>query len=56
VTERPPGPEDDQPEDENPEFDRFEALTKKLLKAEPRESTEAAEQEIEYPADETDEG
>ena len=51
--ERPP---DAEPEaDQNPEFDRFEALTKKLLQAEPRESTEAAE-ELAYPADETGEG
>ena len=54
MTEREPP---DEPEDDdNPEFDRFEEMTKKLLTAEPRKSTEAAEQELEYPAFETDEG
>ena len=33
---RPPDDPDDKPDDdENPEFDRFEKLTKKLLKAKP---------------------
>jgi hypothetical protein len=35
VTERPPpvDPEADEPDDENPEFDAFEAAMKKLLDA-----------------------
>ena len=42
------------------EFDRFEALTKRLLDAKPadgpRDIKDAAHQELENPADKTDEG
>lgn len=63
MTERPPpvDPKGDEPDDENPEFDRFEAMTKRLLEAKPArdgppEVEDAAEQEVEYPEDETNEG
>jgi hypothetical protein len=60
VTERPlDEPDSDGDEDES-EFDRFEALTKKLLDAKPKdgppEVEDAARDELEIPADETDEG
>ena len=56
MTERLPP---DEPEDES-EFDRFEAMTKRLLEAKPKdgppEIEDAARAELEIPADETDEG
>jgi hypothetical protein len=49
VSERPPD------NDDSPEFDAFADLTKKLLDV-PKEAVDAAEQELENPSDETDEG
>jgi hypothetical protein len=43
MTERPPpvDPEDNEPDNENPAFDRFEEAMKKLLDAEPRQARTA---------------
>jgi len=58
MTERPHpvDPEDDEPDDENPEFDRFEEAMKKLLDAEPREARAAflAASEEDEPANDTE--
>jgi hypothetical protein len=62
VTERRPPDEPAQENDQDEsELDRFEALTKRRLEAEPvpdgpPEIEDAARQDVEYPADETDEG
>lgn len=56
-----PRPPDEPDEDgDELEFDRFEALTRRLLEAKPAdgppEIEDAARDEMEIPADETDEG
>jgi hypothetical protein len=43
------------PDDDSSEFDAFADLPKKLLDV-PKEAVDAAEQELETPADESDEG
>ena len=56
MTDPRPPDEPEQGDEDESEFDRFEALTKRLLEAKPAEIKDAARDESEIPSDETDEG